>query len=485
MSSLFTISAAAAAAVFVVGVARLQLYAQLKHLAVMGCFFIFACCNCLLLLCLSLQFFIYKLCFCLSIYLYPLLSLFLFFTLSFVYFLLFIHSVLSVCNCLLSAVQAFEAPAGLDIRSPICSHVDVNSTVGTVLGAPRRPLKRCNFTVGNHGSPLAYLEYLQGLVKAGRKPQQIEAFMQMQVKPHYDDIDTDRETPTETEETLTPVAEETKETHAPSAEETEETPGPAAAETEETPGPAAAQTEETIGPAAAETEDMPAPVAAETEGTLTPAAEETEGTFTPAAEETEGTHTPAAEETEETHTPAAEETEEMLAPAAAETEETLGPAAAETGETPEPATQETDVQNSPAGVAFPIDQEETVAGDAAAAGETGDSSQQQVERQVTVRGTGDAAETVEAICVSERPLQQQIKSKQVEGEERQFSTLKNPMHKIRLLEHGLVHRFALAKWLAEAWLVSPCLLSPFNSVSCLYLILSPVSFSFCLLSTYI
>ncbi|OEH79899.1 phosphatidylserine decarboxylase [Cyclospora cayetanensis] len=64
-------------------------------------------------------------------------------------------------------VLVFEAPEDLETTSPICDHVDVNMTVGSIPGSPRLTLPRCDSTYGNHRSTLEFLKYLQDL-KGGR-----------------------------------------------------------------------------------------------------------------------------------------------------------------------------------------------------------------------------------------------------------------------------------------------------------------------------
>nr|ASN64466.1 phosphatidylserine decarboxylase 2 [Eimeria falciformis] len=70
-----------------------------------------------------------------------------------------------------TVVVIFEAPGNLEVKTPVCEKVDVNSTVGHIPGSPRRTLPRCDFTYGNYGSTAQYLKYLQDLKRAEREKQ--------------------------------------------------------------------------------------------------------------------------------------------------------------------------------------------------------------------------------------------------------------------------------------------------------------------------
>lgn len=234
------------------------------------------------------------------------------------------------------------------MRSPICSHVDVNSTAAKLPEGNRQRLPRCNFTVGNHDNPLAYLEYLQKLVGEGPPPV-TGGTTQMDVRPHFEDFERDLK----------------------AGEEETSAPGP-------------------NGDGSLEDSGM--------------------------QEVSDGTTVSTGQEEEETEA------------------------------------------NSPWGL------ENALPGESTAAAETQGDKSQRVDLQATIRE--DAAETVESVCVSDRPLLQQVRRRQVQGEEIPFSSLRDPIEKIKVLEHGFVHRFALSKWLANAWMASYCPalpLPPFNA----------------------
>lgn len=60
-------------------------------------------------------------------------------------------------------LQAFEAPPHFELRTPVCKHVDVNSTAGVLKGEPRLTLARCDAFPGNYESVFEYLQFLQAL----------------------------------------------------------------------------------------------------------------------------------------------------------------------------------------------------------------------------------------------------------------------------------------------------------------------------------
>ncbi|KAL8273528.1 hypothetical protein Esti_002594 [Eimeria stiedai] len=62
-----------------------------------------------------------------------------------------------------TVVLVFEAPEDFTASTPVCEHVDVNSTTGRIPGSPRRTLPRCDFTYGNYSSVVQYLTHLQSL----------------------------------------------------------------------------------------------------------------------------------------------------------------------------------------------------------------------------------------------------------------------------------------------------------------------------------
>ncbi|KAL8429078.1 hypothetical protein ACSSS7_006785 [Eimeria intestinalis] len=62
-----------------------------------------------------------------------------------------------------TVVLVFEAPKEFTASAPVCEHVDVSSTTGSIFGSPRRTLPRCDFTYGNHSDVVDYLKHLQRL----------------------------------------------------------------------------------------------------------------------------------------------------------------------------------------------------------------------------------------------------------------------------------------------------------------------------------
>lgn len=74
-------------------------------------------------------------------------------------------------------------------------------------------------------------------------------------------------------------------------------------------------------------------------------------------------------------------------------------------------------------------------------------------------GTGESkseANSLDFIFTTSRSLQHQTKVTRGPGQEVPFSPLADLQAKVQALEFGLVHRFALAHWLAKAWTVRLC-----------------------------
>lgn len=69
------------------------------------------------------------------------------------------------------------------------------------------------------------------------------------------------------------------------------------------------------------------------------------------------------------------------------------------------------------------------------------------------RGSESEANSLDFIFKSSRSLQHQTKVTRGPGQEVPFSPLPDLQAKVHALEFGLVHRFALAHWLAKAWTV--------------------------------
>lgn len=73
--------------------------------------------------------------------------------------------------------------------------------------------------------------------------------------------------------------------------------------------------------------------------------------------------------------------------------------------------------------------------------------------QAVSRGVEELRRAPQSVFAAARPLNHRTTVKQVPGPEREYSTLPDLGAKIKAIEHGLIHRHALARWLDKAWTV--------------------------------